>query len=566
MLPCMRRASPVLLCALALAVSARADEHVVPHEYVPHLGSDEGALVVSQGHAEPDAIVAGGEVVTPPAGGSLRPEERPMTSDPGAGRRHDDPGRRSPTFRPDRITELESTLSYYEVFTPAIAPYKRVSALDGVALADDGRTPVLVVAHPTPRSRVPAEGTGATPPDERARDQFWGSVVLEMAGGTEVPMPSVAPDSRLLTLRTEPTTLLHVEKDGADNWVAVAALPVRGEVRVTFLTDAPRDYFARALPDAPVTARVAEVAPLPASVQRRAETFAAELGLSRHSSYREAVETLVRWFRSFEESETPPADTGDTFLDLARGKKGVCRHRAYAFTITALALGIPTRFVQNEAHAWVEVAIPGPAGWMRIDLGGAANGLEAHNASDAPLYHSATPDTLPRPDSYQRSYTQGHDVQGLRAGDTSTGTGGLASGNGGGGGGASDLPARPDGARPTQPSPGNEPPAQVVPASTRVPLAVAVNTFYSEVFRGRELQVTGRVTDATSGAGLAGQRVEVSLAAPRGNRGLLLGVTVSRDGGDFRASFGVPPDVPVGEYRLTVIAPGDATHLAGTAR
>jgi transglutaminase-like putative cysteine protease len=41
-------------------------------------------------------------------------------------------------------------------------------------------------------------------------------------------------------------------------------------------------------------------------------------------------------------------------LDLARGKRGVCRHRAYAFVIVAQALGIPARFVQNEAHAWVE--------------------------------------------------------------------------------------------------------------------------------------------------------------------------------------------------------------------
>ena len=36
-------------------------------------------------------------------------------------------------------------------------------------------------------------------------------------------------------------------------------------------------------------------------------------------------------------------------VDLALSKKGVCRHRAYAFTITAQGLGIPARMVMNEA-------------------------------------------------------------------------------------------------------------------------------------------------------------------------------------------------------------------------
>ena len=77
--------------------------------------------------------------------------------------------------------------------------------------------------------------------------------------------------------------------------------------------------------------------------------------------------------------------------------------------------------------------------------------------------------------------------------------------------------------------------------------------------------VTGRVTDM-AGVGVAGQRVEVSLRTARGDRALLLGVTVSRESGDFRGNFGVPPAMPVGDYRLLVVAPGDARHTPAAAR
>jgi transglutaminase-like putative cysteine protease len=553
------------LVAVGAGLAVRADDRIL-HEFVPSPGADEGTMLVSQGGSEPAAIVVGGEVIPPPEDGALTPDERPMTPQPGAGARQEQPGRRSPTFRPDRITELENTLQYFEVFAPAIAPYKRVTSLDAVTLADDGVTPVLAIARALPRTVVPVEGASAPAPDARPRDKFWGSVVLAFDGGTTLPLPSVAPESRVLTIRSEPETLLHVERDSADNFYVVSSTPVRGDVRLTFLMDAPRGYFSMPLSRLPSDTRAGEVAPLPASVLRRATTFAAELALRRGMPFADVIEALVAHFRAFEESDTPPRDTGDIFLDLARGKKGVCRHRAYAFVIVAMGLGVPARFLENEAHAWVEVKQPDDSGWMRIDLGGAANGIEAHHASDSPLYRSQTPDLLPRPEAFERSYSQQRDMQGLRADEplVRPGAGGALGADPGGAG----LPARPD-QRPGGPSaaePGGNAQASASGSQPgRVALALSIHTFYREVFRGRELLVTGRVTDP-AGTGVAGQRIEVSLMAPRGDRALLLGVTVSSDSGDFRGSFGVPPNVPVGGYRLVVVTPGDARHFPAEAR
>ncbi|MDB4990011.1 MAG: hypothetical protein JWN04_5189, partial [Myxococcaceae bacterium] len=352
------------------------------HTYIAGFRAEELAEFVPKAKQTP--VLVGGNAVEPPRGGPLRKEEeRPMLAGPGDGAFGDPPGRRSPAFRPDRITELEGTLGYYEVFTPGITPFKRVSALDGVALLDN--VPVLGVVDPR-RVTVTVEGLTAVPADTRPRDRFWGSVVLDFSEGSVVPLPSVSPESRILELRTEPEIQLHIERDGADNFFAVAlgATPPK-QVRVTYVIDAPRSFFGTPLPSTPTDALASRVHPLPESVQTSALTFARELGITRGMPVDVALRTLVDHFRSFEESKQPPRDTGNIFLDLARGRRGVCRHRVYGFVITAQALGIPTRFVQNEAHAWAELELP-VLGWLRLDLGGAARGLEAHASGIRPAF------------------------------------------------------------------------------------------------------------------------------------------------------------------------------------
>ncbi len=550
MLPLVKRFAPLLSIALVAAV-ARADGGPTIHEYVPDLGSEEGTMLVSSGGAQPDAIVYQGEVLPAPEGGALREGEQPMRALGGDGEQTEEPGRRSPTFRPDRVTDLDAIVPYYTVFTPTIAPFKRVTAYDTVVLASDG-TPIFTIGAGD-RSRLDPLGADAEPPGDRPFDRFWGSVVLDFSEGSTVPLPSIAPEARILTLRTEPSALIHVERDRAGNFYATLVGAASEPVRVVFLPDAPRDYFGASLPDAPVVALRDRMTPLPAPVQRDAEAFAAELGLSRASRFGEALRALAAHFRSFEESEEPPRNTGNIYLDLARGMRGICRHRVYAFVITAQALGMHARFVHNEAHAWAEVELPS-AGWLRVDLGGAATGLEAHGAAERPTYAPDVPDPLPRPEAYVRAYEQAQRMSGLRApsgGGAPGSNGGAPSGGGGGG----------DDTGGGDPGGGTVAPTVTEGEGPRRPLELALDRRSFEVFRGRELEVTGVARGPDGGA--PGLRIEVLLRAPRGGQERLLGVTVSREAGTFRGVFGVPPDLPVGDYRLVVRTPGDA-HYAPT--
>ena len=581
----MRRAATIV-SLLSFGLVLGADAQRIAHEFVPDLRANEGALLVSMGGEDPDAIVYDGEILSAPNPEPLREGESAMHGRPGDSRLLEEPGARSPTFRPDRVTDLDGEVGYTTVFTPTIAPFKRVTAFDAIGVAADG-TPVLQIGN---GARTPVSIDSDPGAETELRDSFWGTVMLEFASNADlVPFPAVSPESRIISMRTTPLVDVSLSRDGADN--LYAQLRSGGgqgrQVRVVFLMDAARAYFGRRLPVAPVDALSDRLTPMPSLVMRDALTFARELGLSRESSFRDAVEELVRHFRSFEESEVPPRNTGNIFLDLARGRRGICRHRAYGFVITAQALGVHARFVQNEAHAWVEVEVPrdlsgSGRGWLRIDLGGAATGLRTSGDRNAPAYRPEVVDLLPRPEEYERAYARAAAMSQPQLRERDGGANGTGEGEPGGGepGGGEPGGGRLDGAEPGGGEPGGgrldgaEPGATAPsPVTTTTPtprgprrnaLELVVDRRRFVVFRGRELEVTGSVRGA--GEGLAGLRVEVLLEARRASRQSLLGVTVTRGNGRFRGVFGVPPDLPVGDYRLLVRTPGDARWLPALAR
>lgn len=544
----VRRGSSAALPLLVLLSSlVQADDTPVLHEFVPNIGDSDLDFV--DGEGEP-SILYEGELLSAPTGGGLREGEVPVGARRG--------NAATPTFRPDRVTSLDGQLQYSAVFTPSVAPFKRTTSLDAVVRLRNG-VPVLGIARPE-RTPIAIEGPTVAPPDSRPRDRFWGSLVLDFREGNDVPFPSVSPESRVLSLRTEPPTDLRLERDESGNFNAHTNQPA-GQVRVVFLMDAPRGYFAaETIPNVSSDLLSAEVYPLDDALQSDGLRFAAELGLERGDPMPEVLSTLTRHFRSFVESDLPPDDTGNIYLDLARSGRGVCRHRSYAFLITAQALGIPTRFVHNEAHAWVEVKIV-EVGWMRIDLGGAAGGLDTSNASDRPIYRAPYPDPLPRPPSYTGGYSQlAGNVSGLRPDEAAAAnlsasaatdaqdTSSLATQNGQ----VQDSSSQSDAQTPTNGSAQN---------TTARPLRIVLDQSEHEALRGRSVPISGRALDP-EGNGVGGLRIEIAVRR-RSRR--LLGVTVTNANGQFQTTVGVPPDLGVGDWVLSVRTPGNEDFFPAQA-
>jgi transglutaminase-like putative cysteine protease len=576
------------LCALLVAAAqVRAEERKL-HEYVPNIDVGEASI-----GKDPLAAGRGGEGAQ--AGGPLSAEAGPAyEATRGDGTPGEPAGRRTPSFRPDRLTELSSSLDYYEVFRPAIAPWKRVSALGAIRLDGDGKTPVFF-ARSEAITRVRIEGEASAPPDARPRDRFSAELDLDFGAGTVVPLPSVSPESRLLSLSTTPKVALQIERDADDNFAARLLSPTPDRpVRVRFVTDAPRSYFGAEIPHGRVSGLELAVPTLEHSIERRGLAMAKRLGLTRNSDLRAAIETLTEYFRGFEESSSPPDNTGDLYLDLVRSRKGICRHRAYGFVVTAQALGIPARFVQNEAHSWVEVKLP-RLGFMRIDLGGAAHGLTAHNVADAPSYVPSLPDPLPQPASYRRSVAQaaaratgprpqadgvmgrwlsadesvaderGEMQAAQRDGAPDEAAGEPAPQRGdkdreAGARASAGLAPENGGARPQQ----GETAAQSGTRRERLALSIQLHDRRFSALRGTQLSLAGRVVDPAA-QGVAGLRVEAWIAEGSPTRRMLLGVCVTDDRGNFEASLGIPSDLRVGDYKLLVMTPGNAQYAASVA-
>src|SRR5262249_60164585 len=87
---------------------------------------------------------------------------------------------------------------------------------------------------------------GQTSPD---RDLFWASLVVDLPeAGTQVPIPSVAPDIRILSYEAQPRPRLAFARDAADNFYLRAEDGAKGQHRVVMLVDAPAVYFPPKVP------------------------------------------------------------------------------------------------------------------------------------------------------------------------------------------------------------------------------------------------------------------------------------------------------------------------------
>lgn len=525
----------------------------VLHEDLPSPTGDDSPLVGSDPSAgqNPDAFASGNKVLPEP---ELAPRD---ASEPVFGR-DGSVTDRDTSSRPDYQTGADSTLHYTSVFNPEVMPFKRMSSLDGI---DPGYKNVI---RDGALNDLPIGGA-----TDRTRDRFWGSIMIELTPGAAVAIPSVAPDMRILSYEAQPAVGITFSKDSADNfYVRSDDKRARGQYRLVFLADADAGYFAPSLPDRPYSVgRVRELAQregllptLPPDVIPAATRALGELGVSEADELGTAFNKLVRYFRGFEAKDIPDP-TGDVYWDLFAHQAGVCRHRSSTFAVTANALGIPTRYVFNEAHAFVEVWFP-ERGWQRIDLGGAASELDVTNAENKTVHRPRAPDPFAKPPEYTNNYSQlSGEISGLSDTQLDEARAPL-----------SDAPSSGDydsnGSGPGPDNNGGDDPVfgpgtdnHGLPLDNTKPTPTLTVTLADPVgYRGEGLIIEGRI-DAGS-RGIAGLRIDAFLA-PVGSGGVggtPIGRGVSNLDGTFSIDALVPGELELTTYELYVSTRGDARY------
>ena len=551
----------VPLFALALAAPARAGNGPILHEQITPDPHEDLALQVALDGDLPVALdTKSGLVTAPDPRRPVASTDTPYDRPPG-----DRGDRNDATFTPDRNTKRPDVQGYDEPFTPSTAPFKRLEAFDEVSetyelrVRDKRLAPVIL---------------GATPSSDGSEEQFYADMVVDVAPGRRVRIPSVGPSARIVRARLgigAQDLPLKVWRDGAENWFAEST--GTGRARLVMELTIPRSVFGGEFFDN-AWSELPKVAPLPERVQRAAREVQAALGLGEKLRPRENVNKLVSWFRSFADSEEPPRGRGDIYLDLALSKKGVCRHRAFAFLITAQSLGIPTRMVINEAHAWVEVH-DGVA-WRRIDLGGAGRMVNpaSNLVPERPVYQPP-PDTFSWPQGSERGDDMVEQARQRARQQQSGPNGGAPSGDGGastspsavatGSGdplmsGTSDggaaPPAAPSGSGASNAPGGNE-------NDDRPPAAITVKPSNADAHRGMPLHVRGDVR--ADGEACARVVVELYLRDVHDARKLLLlGTVATGDDGAYVGAIVVPGTTPLGDYDIIARTQGDARCGRGT--
>jgi transglutaminase-like putative cysteine protease len=536
--------SLVLVLALVTADSAAAGtSSPILHEPVSVDPREDLAMQVTLDGDLPAAIQT-------PSGIVSAPDPRSPTSSAASAYGPDD----DITFRPDRNTRRAEVAGYDEPFTPSTAPFKRLDAYDAV------RPDYQLYVRD---ARLVALPPGAPPSaDDEA---FYADLVVDLAPGRNVRIPSVGPGARIVRARLGvgaddlPLKVLH---DGADNWFLQGTVRAPVRARLVMELAIARAAFGGQMGN-PSWSELPFVAPLPDNVARDAAEVCAGIGVSRAQRPREAIARLVQYFRGFADSDEPPRGRGSVYLDLALSKKGVCRHRAFAFLVTAQSLGIPTRLVQNEAHAWVEVH--DGLLWRRIDLGGAGHMLNpASNALPERAVYRPPPDAFTWPQNAER----GDDMVADARARASAASGPPGAGSGApGASSASSAPApstsssasarTATGSAPSS-SPGGD--RDERPAS-----AVSLALDSADAHRGLPLRVHGVVR--ADGEPCPHVPVEVFLRDPggRADRLILVGTVATGEDGSFAGGIVVPGTTPLGDYDVVARTPGDARCGGGTS-
>ena len=341
-----RRRSTAVALALALAAAiggalgaprsaAARDEPVLHEPIAPNPAEDLAMRVVLEGDL-PAAIQ------TPTrARASSAPPIRCARRRPRSRLRRRR-GARRVRARPD--TRLPVVSEYSDPFTPSTAPFKRLEAFDAVrsdyhlevrdarlvplAALQGGAAPGRTRTPSTPTSSSTSAGRATSAPRRRSRRARRALEARRRRRGRAVPRPA---------RRRRQLVCSRCDAGGAPRRVSGLRSPCGRASSWSSRFRARRSAARRAtwLGGAAVRAPLPDTSPATRPSCARPSASAGRCARAKPS--RSSSSTSAA-------SSTRPsrrAARGSVYLDLALSKKGVCRHRAFAFLVTALEPGDP---------------------------------------------------------------------------------------------------------------------------------------------------------------------------------------------------------------------------------
>ena len=298
-----------------------------------------------------------------------------------------------PGTKPD-TGRTDGEVTIYEIFDPPLMSLKRWVTQDALYYDSSLADPYTMYIYDT--NKVEIEPTGTTNYTHVFEGWLWMGVTLTTDLYT--PIPSVAPDADIIDYDPNATGVeVSFYKDGADNYFIRGNQDVVIDLRYRMGTNG--SYFNRPVSETltlddlppesirPITGQSEVEEKVKQFLQLKNGTEPANPPLywlwpengSRETNMAKIVTNLTWYFSNFREGDgdvPDPEPPWDVYQSICINGIGACRHRSFGFFVTANVMGLPTRYVSNEAHAFVEVYIPednltfSASHWKRINLGG----------------------------------------------------------------------------------------------------------------------------------------------------------------------------------------------------
>jgi len=279
-----------------------------------------------------------------------------------------------------------NSVTLIEVFDPPLGALKRWQIVDAVAANWN------IYLHRRTREAIrPREGDYNL--------TYLGILNVTLVSGEYYRIPSVSPDTAIISYYLDGEDV-EFYRDGAENFYIRTT--AEGEFTFYFSMGTSGNYSGNLVMTGMDVSDVPPgiLLPVPGSVQENVSLFLRDSdeerirNLAGETDIGRIVTNLSGYFRNFTtgDGDVPDPGPGESiYYAIAMNKIGVCRHRAFAFMVTANALGLPTRYVANEVHAFVEVYVPEAGStaynrgrWMRVDLGGGGSIAGVVDRPDAP--------------------------------------------------------------------------------------------------------------------------------------------------------------------------------------
>ena len=304
----------------------------------------------------------------------------------------------------------DGNVTIYEIFDPVLGTVKRWTSLDGLLYDDQASNPTdMYTMYNYDSDKYEIFPTNYEGYSNIFEGWIWMGITISTSEYTKIP--SVSPDADIIDYDPNATGVnLRFFKDGADNYYVQGNEDVVVDLRYRMGTNG--SYFNRPISEDLTTDDIPDEILRPINGANQVKENVREFLQYRHDNGTIAneplywlwpengdpetnlaliINNLTWYFSSFIEGDGDVPDTEDpwdAYQTICINGIGACRHRSFGFFVTALALDAPTRYVSNEAHAFVEVYIPednetiSASHWKRINLGGTGSSTTLDRPDD----------------------------------------------------------------------------------------------------------------------------------------------------------------------------------------